>query len=205
MVTLIAHHCLRRHYPAPESTRNIILSRPLPYREPEFHARSLPAAISVSAGVSRKRVHLFRWGSYFHKAFTGMKKTTSRERLPNPSSPCRNVPFRSQARAKTSRTTDIDSIRTVDISPLVLINRRHHFLIWSPEPFGPCPPSRPEAISRHCPGIDRGWTSPLRTPRAPCHITNRSKPARRHDSLLTTVARRRLSHFEEEGVRPWLN
>jgi len=140
MVILIAQHCLRRRDPASESTRNIILFCPLPYRGLEVRARSLPAAIRVSAGVSRKRVHLFRWGSYFHKAFTGTKKTTSRERLPNPSSPCRNVPFRSRARTKTSRTTDIDTIRTVDIPPLVLINRRHHFLIWSPEPFGPCPP-----------------------------------------------------------------
>jgi len=205
MVILIAQHRLRRHYPAPESTRNIILSRPLPYRAPEVHARSLPAAISVSAGVSRKRVHLFRWGSYFHKAFTGTKKTTSRERLPNPSSPCRNVPFRSRARTKTSRTTDIDTIRTVDIPPPVLINRRHHFLIWSPEPFGPCPPSRPEAFPRHYTGIDRGWRAPLRTPRASYRTENRNKPARRHDSGLTTVARRHLSHFVEEGVRPWPN
>jgi len=205
MVILIAQHCLRRRDPASESTRNIILFCPLPYRGPEVRARSLPAAISVSAGVSRKRVHLFRWGSYFHKAFTGTKKTTSRERLPNPSSPCRNVPFRSRARTKTSRTTDIDTIRTVDIPPLVLINRRHHFLIWSPEPFGPCPPSRPEAFPRHYPGIDRGWRAPLRTPRASYRTENRNKPARRHDSGLTTVARRHLSHFVEEGVRPWLN
>lgn len=140
----IAQHCLRRRDPASESTRNIILFRPLPYRGPIVHARSLPAAIRVSAGVSRKRVHLFRWGSYFHKAFTGTKKTTSRERLPNPSSPCRNILFRFRARVRTSRRTDIDTIRTVDMPPFILINRRHHFLIWSPEPFGPCPPSRPE-------------------------------------------------------------
>lgn len=205
MVILIAQHRLRRHYPAPESTRNIILSRPLPYRAPEVHARSLPAAISVSAGVSRKRVHLFRWGSYFHKAFTGTKKTTSRERLPNPSSQCRNVPFRSRARAKTSCTTDIDTIRTVDMPPFVLINRRYLFLRWSPEPFGPCPPSRPKPVPRHYPGIDRGWKAPLRTPRASNRITNRSKPARRHDSGPATVARRHLSHLVEEGVRPWPN
>ncbi len=205
MVILIAQHGLRRRDPASESTRNIILSRPLPYREPEIHARSLPAAIPVSAGVSRKRVHLFRWRSYFHKAFTGTKKTTSRERLPNPSSQCRNFPFRSRARAKTSCTTDIDTIRTVDMPPFVLINRRHHFLIWSPEPFGPCPPSRPEAFPRHYPGIDRRWRAPLRTPRASCRTHNRNKPARRHDSGLATAARRHLSHFVEEGVRPWLN
>jgi hypothetical protein len=150
MVILIAQHCLRRRDPASESTPNIILFRPLPYRGPEVHARSLPAAIRVSAGVSRKRVHLFRWGSYFHKAFTGTKKTTSRERLPNPCSPCRNLPFRSRTRAGTSRRTDIDTIRTVDIPPLVLINRRHHFLIWSPEPFGPCPPGH-----KHSPVIIR--------------------------------------------------
>jgi hypothetical protein len=86
-----------------------------------------------------------------------------------------------------------------------LINRRHHFLIWSPEPFGPCPPSRPEAFPRHYPGIDRGWRAPLRTPRASYRTHNRNKPARRHDSGLATVARRHLSHFVEEGVRPWLN
>ena len=205
MVILIAQHCLRRRDPASESTPNIILFRPLPYRGPEVHARSLPAAIRVSAGVSRKRVHLFRWGSYFHKAFTGTKKTTSRERLPNPSSPCRNLPFRSRARAGTSRRTDIDTIRTVDIPPLVLINRRHHFLIWSPEPFGPCPPARPEASPRQYPGVDRGWRAPLRTPRASCRTHNRNNPLRRHGSGLANVARRHLSHFVEEGVRPWLN
>jgi hypothetical protein len=89
--------------------------------------------------------------------------------------------------------------------PFVLINRRHHFLLWSPEPFGPCPPSRPGAFPCHYPGIDRGWRTPLRTPRASYRTHNRNKPARRHDSGLTTVARRHLSHFVEEGVRPWLN
>ena len=205
MVILIAQHCLRRRDPASESTRNIILFRPLPYRGPEVHARSLPAAIPVSAGVSRKRVHLFRWGSYFHKAFTGSKKTTSRERLPNPSSPCRNFPFRSRAGAETSRTTGIAAIHTVDIPPFVLINRRHHFLRWSPEPFGPCPPSRPKTILRRYPGIDRGWKAPLRTPRASYRTNNRNKPARRHDSGLATVARRHLTDLVEEGVGPWLN
>lgn len=202
MVTLIARYCLRRRHPAPESTHNIILFRPLPYREPEVHARSLPAAIPVSAGVSRKRVHLFRWGSYFHKAFTGTKKTTARERLPNPSAQRRSLPFRTRVRAKTSHTTGSDIIHTVDIPPRVLINRRHHFLL---RPFGPCPPSRPRTIPRHYPGIDRGWKAPLRTPRASYRIDNRSKPARRHDSGLATVARRYLSHLMEEGVRPWLN
>ena len=72
----------RRH--APESTNITLLPFVLPYRESGTLARSVYYAPRVSAGVSRKSVHLFRWGSYFHKAFTGTKTTTSRERLPNP-------------------------------------------------------------------------------------------------------------------------
>ena len=56
----------------------------LPYRESGTLAPSAYVALRVSAGVSRKSVHLFRWRSYFHKAFTRTKITPSRERLPNP-------------------------------------------------------------------------------------------------------------------------
>jgi hypothetical protein len=138
-----------------------------PYCEPGCPVRSRSDTIPVSAGVSRKRVHLFRWGSYFHKAFTGAKKTTSRERLPNPSLQRRNFAFQPWASAKTPRPNKTGTTRTVDIPQDFLTNQRHHFLIRLPKPFGPCPPCRPKPTPRHYSGIARGWTVPLRTPIAP--------------------------------------
>ena len=75
--------CPRPHRHAPESTTITLLPSILPYCESGIFARSASVAHRISAGVSRKSVHLFRWGSYFHKAFTGTKTTPSRERLPN--------------------------------------------------------------------------------------------------------------------------
>ena len=75
--------CPRPHRHAPESTKIALLPSVLPYPKSGTLTRPVYLAVRVSAGVSRKSVHLFRWRSYFHKAFTGTKITPSRERLPN--------------------------------------------------------------------------------------------------------------------------
>jgi len=117
---------LLRH--TPESAFNITLPPLRPYREPESRARSRPDENPVSAGVSRKRVHLFRRRSYFHKVFTGAKKTTSRERLTNPSLPRGAM----AAQASGSRENTITEFHR---QPLTI--QRPHFLMRPPEPQRP--------------------------------------------------------------------
>ena len=144
--------CLRLLCHAPESTVAITLPPLRPYCEPGSLARSQPDAIPVSAGVSRKSVHLFRRRSYFQKAFTGTKKTTSRERLPNPS-----------LRRRTRTTTPGSGVMSIlGFQRQSLTNHRPHFLMRSPEPHRPCAPGRPEYATRHHAAITRGQPTALR-------------------------------------------
>lgn len=142
--------CLRLLRHTPESSFNITLPPLRPYREPGALARSLPDENPVSAGVSRKRVHLFRWRSYFQKAFTGAKKTTSRERLPNPSL---------RRRTFTTQPPGPDVSRTTGLHRLSLPNHRPRLLIFS---SGPYASGGPETATRHQPMIARRWPASLR-------------------------------------------
>lgn len=129
MVSRISFECcprLLRH--TPESAFNITLPPLRPYCEPGSLARSLPDENPVSAGVSRKRVHLFRRRSYFPKVFTGAKKTTSRERLPNLSLPR----WALAAQASGSRVNRITGFHRQSLTI-----HRPHFLMLSPEPHRP--------------------------------------------------------------------
>ena len=118
---------------APESSLSITLHPLRRYASSGSPARLLPIAIPVSAGVSRKRVHLFRRRSYFQKAFTGPKTTTSRERLPNLCLPLKPNAIQSPGSGAT---------RVTGRRRQSLTNHHHHFLIVFPEPYGPCTPSR---------------------------------------------------------------
>jgi len=135
MVSFILFECcLRLLLHTPESSFNITLLPLRPYREPGSLARSLPDENPVSAGVSRKRVHLFRWRSYFQKAFTGAKKTTSRERLPIPSPRRRNF---------TTQPPGPGVSRTTGLHRQSLTNHRphfHYFLLDRTRPAGRKPP-----------------------------------------------------------------
>lgn len=132
--------CLRLLPHAPESSFAITLSPLCPYCDPGSLALSRPEAIPVSAGVSRKIVHLFRWRSYFQKAFTGTKKTTSRERLPNPSL---------RRRIFTIQTPGSGMRRVTGRHRQSLTNHGPHFLILPPEPYGTCALGRPESAACH--------------------------------------------------------
>lgn len=169
MVSLTLFECclrLLRH--APESSLNITLPPLRPYREPGSLAQSLPEAIPVSAGVSRKRVHLFRWRSYFHKAFTGAKKTTSRERLPNPSLPRWTM----AAQATGSRVSRITRFHRQSLTI-----HRPHFLMLSPEPRRPCT-SHHQVIARETARVAPHATRvrPLR-----CSTTSHHRGNKEHD------------------------
>lgn len=142
--------CLRLLRYAPESSFDITLPPLRPYSETGSLARSLPDEISVSAGVSRKRVHLFRWRSYFQKAFTGAKKTTSRERLPNPSL---------RRRTFTTQPPGLGVSRITGLHRQSLTNHRSYFLIFPP---GPCASGGPETAARHQQMIARRRPASLR-------------------------------------------
>jgi len=135
---ILFESCLRLLRHTPESSFNITLPPLCPYCEPGFLARSLPDKIIVSAGDSRKRVHLFRRRSYFQKAFTGAKKTTSRERLPNPYL---------RPRTFTAQPPGPGVSRVTGLRKPSLTNHRLHFLRFAP---GPHASGGPETATRSC-------------------------------------------------------
>jgi len=142
--------CLRLRRYAPESSFYITLSLFRPYAELGSLARLRPTAIPVSAGVSRKSVHLFRRRSYFPKAFTGPKKTTSRERLPNLS--LRREPYAIQPPGS-------DKTRITGRHRPSLTNHHPHLLIDLPEPYEPCTPCRLSSATRQRQKV--AWRRPV--------------------------------------------
>jgi hypothetical protein len=138
--------CPRPHRHAPESTKIALLPPVLPYPKSGTLTRPVYLAVRVSAGVSRKSVHLFRWRSYFHKAFTGTKITPSRERLPNlfiqrGGLPCRRHGNRVPPSSASGRRASASALHSPPKSLIMPFRHR---------PAGQRPPYRPNDNPAAC-------------------------------------------------------